>query len=214
MNVQDRIFDMEVSLQRLLKQMKGLNEFGVKVGSVGGSLPRRIQADLVVIGEVEAAEIDDDRFAEKLAEIAGEGCPISGMMNLATLAARLKAAGDRIAERAKKLSDREAAQCGDSEGSNAAKLKMKLNEAKKVLDNRLKIALDRFFERRLYVVNATLKLTETVCDLWKGGAAELRAAALKSSAAQAIASLAEWDRVAAQGALKVGSSAGKGGVKI
>ena len=50
--------------------------------------------------------------------------------------------------------------------------------------------------------------------MWRNGSVELRSAALRSSAAQSIASLGEWEKVATLGEFKVNSASGKGNVKI
>lgn len=215
MNITDGLASIEYAIQRIAKQMKALRGIEAHMSTIaGGALPKHVKADMQALGELEAAGIDDEAFVAKLAAASALKDPLAAMMNMASLAAMLKAASDRIGARARKLDEREAAGCCDAEASTATALRKKLEASKQVVDARLAIVLARLFEVRLYTINAVLKFTGGVIDLWDNGSPELRTAALKSSAASALTSLVEWEKIATQGAFKVGSTSGKGKVKI
>lgn len=215
MNLEDRILEIENQLVRIAKNVRELRGVEAKLSQIAaGTLPGKLTAHFTAYADLEATDTTDEAFITALAEVSGLKEPVAGMMNLATLTARLKAASDRVGERIKKLSDRASAAGSLGEGENANTLKAKLRDTKKILDTRVEATLKRYYEMRLYVINATLKIDTRVCALWPDGSPELRTAALNSSAQQAIASLGEWDKIATQGALKVGSSSGKGGVRI
>ena len=215
MNIADRIVDIQNALATITKNVTGLRGIEAKLTQLAaGSLPKRLTADLAALDEMDAAEMTDENFVKRLAEAVDTREPVKGMMNLAVLAARLKAAEKRIGARIQKLKVRAMSSGGDAEGDSAEALKARLVAAQKIMEDRLGIVLVRFFEIRLLTINATLKLTEKVCNLWKDGAIELRTAALNSSAEQAIASLGAYEKLATQGMLKVGGFNGKGSVKI
>ena len=216
MNIEERIIDLMNSIAKASKGIGELRKIEVMLTKVcGGSLPRRIVANVGELGDDDAlVGNDDDWFIERLSEVASTKDPVVGMLNLATMTAKLKSALDRLNSRISKLSERISATNVSKECQNAIALKANLVESARIVELRISICLRRLFEMRLYVINATLKLTEKVCNLWKGGLPELRTAALSSSAAQAIDSLGEWERIATQGMIRIGGMNGKGGVKI
>lgn len=216
MNIEERIIDLMNSIANASKGIGELRKIeGMLTKACGGSLPRRIVANIRELGDEDAlAGEDDDWFIKRLSDVASTKDPVVGMLNLATVTAKLKSALDRLNGRISKLSERISATHGSEECQNAIALKANLVESARIVELRISICLKRLFEMRLYVINATLKLTEKICNLWKGGLPELRTAALSSSAAQAIASLGEWERVATQGMVRMGGMNGKGSVKI
>lgn len=216
MNIEDSILDIRNSISNALKGIAGLRGMeAMLTKACGGSLPRRIVANIGELSDEQSLiEEDDEWFITKLSEVASTKDPVVGMLNLATVTARLKAALDRLNGRISKLSERISATHGSPECQNAVLLKTSLVESARIIELRISIALRRLFELRLYAINATLKITEKVCGLWRNGSVELRSAALRSSAAQSIASLGEWEKVATLGEFKVNSASGKGNVKI
>lgn len=215
MNIADRILDIQNALATVAKNVNGLRAMEAKLTRLaGGALPKRLMADLEALEEMDAAEMSDEDFIKRLAEVADSRDPIKGLMNLATLAARLKAAEKRLSARAEKLRVRAVSSGADAEGDSAAALKARLVAAQKLTNARIGLVIARFFELRLYAINAELKLTEQIYKLLKSDAEELRGAALKSSAAQAIEALGAFERLVTKGNVCVGSSTGKGSVKI
>lgn len=213
MNLEDRMVDVENALSRLVENVRAMRGMERMLNDIAaGALPKRLCADMDAVREVEAVE-DDEAYVAELAKIANARSPIGGMMALATLVARLKAERSRLEKRMEKLAAREEADA-NAEGDTAAALRLRLKEACATVDARMSATLVRFFEMRLFVLNATLKMTANMCDLWKGGSRVLRDAALKSHAMQALESLVQYEQLAERGEFKVGSSSGKGSVKI
>lgn len=215
MNIEEAILDIRNALRKAQDKMNELQGIETSLSRIcAGTMPRQMRAETKNLKDIHAAlEKDDSWFISQLATIADTKEPIQSMLNLATVIAKLDDAGRRIDGRISKLTYRISAS-GAEESQAAIRLKSNLVETRKVIEARLGMTLNRFFSIRLYAINAILKLTEKLCGLWKDGSTDLRTAALKSSASQAIYSLEEWEKVAVQGAFKMGSSSGKGGVKI
>ena len=215
MNIEEAILDIQVSLKKAQDKMNDLRGIETQLSRIcSGTMPKQMRAETKKLKDIQSAlEKDDSWFISQLATIADTKDPIQSMLNLATVVAKLDDAGRRIDVRISKLTNRISAS-GPEESQTAIQLKSNLVETRKTIDTRISATLNRFFSVRLYAITAILKLTEKLCNLWKDGSTELRTAALKSSASQAIYSLGEWEKVAVQGAFKMGSSSGKGGIKI
>lgn len=215
MNIEEAILDIRNALKKAQDKMNELQGIETNLARIcSGTMPRQMRAETKKLKDIHTAlEKDDSWFISQLATIADTREPIQSMLNLATVIAKLDDAGRRIDGRISKLTDRISAS-GPEESQAAIQLKSNLVETRKVIVARIGTSLDRFFSIRLYTINAILKLTEKLCGLWKDGSTDLRTAALKSSASQALHVLGEWEKVAIQGAFKMGSSSGKGGVKI
>lgn len=215
MNIEETLLDIQNMMKRTIEKVAELRGLESDLSKItAGTMPKQMRAELKNFKDIQVAlEKDDSWFISQLATIADTKDPIQSMLNLATVIAKLDDAGRRIDGRISKLADRISAS-GPEESQTAIQLKSNLVETRKTIDARVSATLNRFFSVRLYAINAILKLTEKLCNLWKDGSTDLRTAALKSSASQAIYSLEEWEKVAVQGVFKMGSSSGKGGVKI
>ena len=215
MNIEEAILDIRNALKKAQDKMNELQGIETNLARIcSGTMPRQMRAETKKLKDIHTAlEKDDSWFISQLATIADTREPIQSMLNLATVIAKLDDAGRRIDGRISKLADRISAS-GPEESQTAIQLKSNLVETRKTIETRISATLNKFFSIRLYSINAILKLTEKLCNLWKDGSTDLRTAALKSSASQAIYSLEEWEKVAVQGAFKMGSSSGKGGIKI
>lgn len=215
MNIEEAILDIRSALKKAQDKMNELQDIETNLSRIcAGTMPKQMRAETKKLKDIQSAlEKDDSWFISQLATIADTKEPIQSMLNLASIIAKLDDAGRRIDGRISKLTDRISAS-GPEESQTAIQLKSNLVETRKVIETRISSTLNRFFSVRLYAINAILKLTEKLCNIWKDGSTDLRTAALKSSASQAIYSLEEWEKVAVQGAFKMGSSSGKGGVKI
>lgn len=216
MNLEDRLIDLENSLAKAVQTIGSLRGMEANLAKAcSGGMPGRLVANTGSLKDVDDIIAEDDEwFIEQMAKIASIREPVAALMNLGTVVARLDDALQRMDGRISKLTKRISSTAESPEKRSAIELKVRLVDAKRIMESRIEIALNRFFEIRLYTINATLKLTEKVCNIWKNGSAGLRSAALKSSAAQAIASLGEWERVATQGMVRMGGMNGKGSVKI
>lgn len=216
MNLEDRLIDLENSLAKAVKTIGSLRGMEANLAKAcSGGMPSRLVANTGSLKDVDDIMAEDDEwFIEQMAKVASTREPVAALMNLGTIIARLDDASQRMDGRISKLTKRISSTAESPERRSAIELKARLVDAKRVMESRIGIALNRFFEIRLYTINATLKLTEKVCNIWKNGSAGLRSAALKSSASQSLSSLLEWERFAAQGALKLSGTNGKGGVRI
>lgn len=216
MNLEDRLIDLENSLAKAVQAIGSLRGMEANLTKAcSGGMPSRLVANTGPLKDVDDIIAEDDEwFIEQMAKVASTREPVAALMNLGVVVARLDDASQRIDGRISKLTKRISSTADSPEKRSAIELKAKLVDAKRIMESRIEIALNRFFEIRLYTINATLKLTEKVCNIWKNGSVGLRSAALKSSASQSLSSLLEWERFATQGALKIGGVNGKGGVRI
>ena len=215
MNIEEAILDIRVALKKAQDKMNELQGIETNLSRIcAGTMPKQMRAETKKLKDIQSAlEKDDSWFISQLATVASTKDPVQAMLNLATIAAKLDDAGKRLDGRISKLTERISAS-GPEESQAAITLKTNLVDTRKVIDARIALVLPRFFAMRLYTINAVLKLTAKLCDLWKDGYPELRTAALQSSAQQAIESLLSWEKIATQGYVSTGGTNGRSKVKI
>lgn len=215
MNIEETLLDIQNMMKRTIEKVAELRGLESDLSKItAGTMPKQMRAELKNFKDIQVAlEKDDSWFISQLATVASTKDPVQSMLNLATIAAKLDDAGRRLDGRIAKLTERISAS-GPEESQAAITLKSNLVDTRKSIEARIAVVLSRFFSLRLYAINAILKLTSKLCDLWKDGNPELRTAALKSSAQQAIDSLSSWEKVATQGYVSTGGTNGRGSVKI
>lgn len=190
-NIADDLDKMRDGLVRMQKGLLALRKMNASLNEIaGGALPSRLVADADALDGLDEPGATDAEFLARLSEIATDRDGIQRMIDCATLVARLVKDHARVLERSAKLASRIRMQREGEERTAAIALKAKQDDAAAVIANRVARVLGRFFEARLWTLNAALKMSEQVFSLFPGGDESLRTAALASSAKDAVAALA------------------------
>lgn len=199
-NIADELAKMRDGLDRLQKGFVALRKMNAALnGIAAGALPSRLTADKDALDGLDAPEVSDAEFLARLADIASSGDGVSRMIDCATLVARLVKDRARVLERSAKLASRIRMQREGEERTVAIALKAKQDDAASVIANRVARVLAKFFEARLWTLNAAVKMSGQLLSLFPDGDEALRTAALASSAKDAIATLAMLETRATQG---------------
>lgn len=214
MNICEEISKIQAQLGHMQDQVLGLIKLERKLNDVAaGALPSRLLADMDKIDGLEESDVDDAAFVDGLATVARSRDGVQRMIDLLTLLAHLKLSRKRLGVRIGKLAERVKFQREGDERTAAIALKARAEEAAAIVDGRIAMVLGKFFEARLWTLNAVEKLSGKVVGIFEKGDERLRDAALKNAAKDAIGSLADQDVRARTGRMTI-STTGKRRVRI
>ncbi len=213
-NISDMLDEMQDALSKFRKKILELRRIDAKLNDVAcGVLPSRICADQKKLAGMDDAEMPDTEFIDRLAQMAKDGDCVGRMLGYATIASRLVADHRRTKSRVGKLAERIRQQPEGPERQTAIALKARTDEAARVLSARIAATLHRFFEARLWALNATERITKSVSSLFTDGDEALRSAALGNSAKDAIAALGEMESRVSRGRMSA-TTTGKRRISI